>query len=83
MPHIQCGVLSLAALPAARPFYGSGAYVPALLSGDLCSMPCQSIFILMMYCCHQNNERAKPGGLHTKQRSIAYRRHTAQKISVT
>jgi hypothetical protein len=82
MPHIQYGVLSLAVLAAPRPFCGSGAYVTALLSGDPCSMPCQSIFILMMYYCHQNNERARPGDLQTKQRSFVYRRHTAQKISV-
>ena len=41
MPHIQYDVLSLAALQAARPFYGSGGYVPALHSGDLSSMSCQ------------------------------------------
>jgi hypothetical protein len=41
MPHIQYGILSLAVLQAARPFYGSGCYVPALHFGDLGSMPCQ------------------------------------------
>lgn len=41
MPRIQYGVLSLAALQAARPLYGSGGYIPALHSGDLSSIPYQ------------------------------------------
>jgi hypothetical protein len=41
MPHIQNGVMSLAALQAARPLYGSAGYVPALHSEDLSSMTYQ------------------------------------------
>jgi hypothetical protein len=32
----------------------------------------------LLYGCHQNNERARSGGLQTKQRSFAYRRHIGQ-----
>ena len=43
MPHIQYGALSLAALKAAGPNFGSGGYAPVLHSGDLRSMPCQGL----------------------------------------
>jgi len=86
MPHIQYGELSLAALQAARPFYGSGGYVPTLHSRDLSSMPGQiwtklcwdrispsaaipPMLHVHLYLnavlLHQNDKRARPGGLQT------------------